>query len=379
MLAKPDVKRKILFILPTFKMGGAERQAFLLARMLYEMDLATSEFWAFTGPGPISDLCNKYNFPWKSIPNPRAGTLIQNIFRQAKFCSSLILKDCDMILPFTLVPNIMAGLFWRFSKARVCIWNQRDTLGGHSCTDRVEKLAASFIPVFVSNSTHGKRYIHDRFNVALKNIHVIPNGIEIVNPINSPDHWRSMIRADESTFVVTMVANLSRYKDHKTLLYAWAQFAERVHNFDNIKLILVGRLDEEYENLSALARQLSICSSIHFLGPIDDVYGFLHICDLAILCSKNEGCPNAILEYMAAGLPVIGTDTPGIREAMGETNINYLFKSGNCDELSDRIYHFYKNIELRKSVGANNKKRVEQKFSPSKMTETTWSIASNFF
>ena len=115
-----------------------------------------------------------------------------------------------------------------------------------------------------------------------------------------------------------MVANLHVYKDHATLLRAWQLVVPRLAATGrSAVLVLAGRPESSAPTVSALADELGIAQSVRFAGPVDDVTGLLSAVDLGVLCTRTEGSPNAVLEYMAAGLPIAGTELPAVRECVG--------------------------------------------------------------
>jgi glycosyltransferase involved in cell wall biosynthesis len=93
--------------------------------------------------------------------------------------------------------------------------------------------------------------------------------------------------------------------------------------------------------------------------------------DLSILSSNTEGLPNVILEEMLSGLPFVGTDIPGIREAVYEENYKYLSKPKDFKELANNILIFANDQELRKEVGQKNKQLIIDNFGFKRMCEET--------
>ncbi len=136
-----------------------------------------------------------------------------------------------------------------------------------------------------------------------------------------------------------MVANLHPGKDHETLLKAWALAVKQIKQ--PARLLLAGRFDNNYQKLSELVSQLEIEFYVTFLEQVDDIASLLRSSDLGILLSPFlnwEGTSNAILEYMLAGLPVIATDTPAIRDIVGPDNIDFLVPVGSISELANFNY-----------------------------------------
>jgi glycosyltransferase involved in cell wall biosynthesis len=107
--------------------------------------------------------------------------------------------------------------------------------------------------------------------------------------------------------------------------------------------------------------------TVRFLGKVDDIAGLLSAVDLCIHSSKTEGCPNGVLEAMAAGLPVIGTDIPGIREAVGEAGNGFLVPVGDHQRMADAIARLVGDPELCVRYGEVLKKRIDEEFSLDQM------------
>src|SRR5207244_1839586 len=103
---------------------------------------------------------------------------------------------------------------------------------------------------------------------------------------------------------------LDAQKGVDVLLQALAGVIGSVPRFH---LLVAGR-GPQAAALQSLARQLGVNAHAHFLGWRDDVPAILGVSDLFVLPSRWEGMPNAVLEAMAAGLPVVATRADGIAE-----------------------------------------------------------------
>jgi glycosyltransferase involved in cell wall biosynthesis len=89
--------------------------------------------------------------------------------------------------------------------------------------------------------------------------------------------------------------------------------------------------------------------------------------DLGIFSSRKEGCPNGVLECMAASLAVTGTDIPGIREAVGETGYPWLAPPGDAEALARHILTLARDTNLRERLGDLNRQRIVEHFTPEQM------------
>src|SRR5260370_39893976 len=94
---------------------------------------------------------------------------------------------------------------------------------------------------------------------------------------------------------------------------------------------------ELMEGLRELAGQLGIQDDVFFLGRCDNVANLLFASEIGVLSSKAEGFANAILEYMAASLPVVATDVGGAREAIAEGETGYTVTAGEDTKMSAPI------------------------------------------
>src|SRR5205085_1382097 len=161
-------------------------------------------------------------------------------------------------------------------------------------------------------------FLRSAFGAPPDRIRVIHNAVELAAPVRNRASWREALQLSERAFVACMVANIGPYKDHVTLLRAWRLVVDKLDVRDlDVALLLAGRFGDDVHNLKALAFDLGLDSSVQFLGHVDDIAGLLSAVDLGVLSSPSESSPNAILEAMASGLPVVGADNSGMREALG--------------------------------------------------------------
>jgi len=133
----------------------------------------------------------------------------------------------DVILSYCMFPNLVCGLVWRWTGARLCVWNQRDE-GLHFKGMRLERLAVRLTRWFLSNSYHGRDFLVQKLGVEPRRIQVVYNGVELEEPVADRAAWRHRLGVDESCFLACMVANLHHFKDHATLLRAWRQVIDRL-------------------------------------------------------------------------------------------------------------------------------------------------------
>jgi glycosyltransferase involved in cell wall biosynthesis len=165
-----------------------------------------------------------------------------------------------------------------------------------------------------------------------------------------------------------MVANLSPFKDHATLLRAWRSVVDAEAGLGGRALLLLaGKPFQPVAPLEALAVDLGVAAHVRFLGQVMDVAGLLAACDVAVLSSPREGMPNAVLEAMASGRPVAGTDNAGIRNAVGSAGAPFLAPPGDAAALAERILRLARNPTLRARIGEAHRHRIAAEFSVERM------------
>jgi len=357
-VAKDSIMKgcRVVFVLGNLELGGAERQALILARYLSEHELADVEVWGFNRSGPVADICEQHGLRWRVVP-------LQRPFDLRNFARLLREIHPDILLPYTLIPNVVCGLVWQRTGARLCIWNQRDE-GIFTLNPQWQLRAAQQTTQFISNSQAGARYLIENLNVDPAKVCVIPNGIEVSPPQSDRCTWRARLEIDETAFVACMVANLHANKDHQTLLKAWRLVVDALKR--DAVLVLAGRHYGAYESLVELTNELGLSNSVRFAGQVSDVAGLLSAVDLGVFSSRSEGCPNGVLECMAAGLAVVGTDIEAIREVVGE---KFLAPSGDAQRFAQIILELADDPDLRATIGAANESKIKEQYNAQRMCE----------
>lgn len=366
-----NANRRIIFILGNLELGGAERQALILARYLSEHEQAHVEVWGFNKSGPVAEICEQHKLAWRVIPYPFSETRLRRFGALFRVAWSFRQAKPDILLPYTFGPNLVCGLIWKLSGARACVWNQRDEgivpFGSPSVPWAVKRTTH-----FISNSHAGARFLIDQLDVEAEKVTVIPNGVETVAAEMDRSAWRERLAVDDRAFVACMVANLHLNKDHATLLHAWRKVVnEFATNGRSALLVLAGRHDGAYESLASLASELQIDDNVRFAGPISDVRGLLSAADVSVFSSHSEGCPNAVLESMAAGLPIAGSDIQGIRDVVGSGGTQFLAPAGDAVSLAQVLLKMAKNPELCRRIGTENSQRVKDKYDSLRMCRET--------
>ena len=358
--------RRIVLILNTFEIGGTERQVLLLARYLARDAGAAVEVWGLRNPGPLSDRCEDLGIPTRIVPVRWDAQTGHGPVGLVKLWVALHRARPDAVLSFTAIPNVACGLLAPTATSGCCIWNQRD--GGFHIDDspRARKAIAG-ADRFIANSEDGRRFLQS-VGAPSTRIDVIENGVELPEPEQTRDAWRERLHVAPDAVVCAMVANLNRDKDHETLLAAWATVMSALRDAPvRPVLVLAGApLDSATRVWSAVDR-LGIIDDVRMPGPVDDVAGLLASVEIGVLSSRSEGCPNSVLEAMAAGLPIAATDIQPIRDVVGTDQQRFLSPPGDADALATRLMALIASEDARKILGNVNRLRARERYSVERM------------
>jgi glycosyltransferase involved in cell wall biosynthesis len=168
-------------------------------------------------------------------------------------------------------------------------------------------------------------------------------------------------RKETGRLTLIIVANLMAYKGHADLFRALAQIAPQLP--PDWTLLCVGRDTGMGPTLAALASELSLAEHIQFLGERRDVARLLADADIGLLVSHEEGFSNAILEGMAAGLPMIVTQVGGNAEAVIDRQTGLVVPPHDPTALAQAILRLASDRSTRLAMGRAARARVQAEFS----------------
>lgn len=197
---------------------------------------------------------------------------------------------------------------------------------------------------------------------------VIANGIP-TNHFSFPRvarrEWRSRVGFGDGHVLFVCVARFSTQKNHSLLLQA---FLRGPASDPNAHLLLVGD-GALREQLEAQAENLGLAHRVHFLGLRSDIPELLAAADVFVLSSDWEGNPLAVMEAMAAGLPVVSTAVGGIPDLLANGREGFLVPRGDVEAFSGAMTFLLRDPETRKSMGMTAARRARESFDVSGMVQ----------
>lgn len=161
---------------------------------------------------------------------------------------------------------------------------------------------------------------------------------------------------------VGMLANLRPVKSPETFLDAAAMIVKKR---PETLFQIAGGGDIERYRKEITVRGLS--DSVQLLGPIKEITSFLDTLDVAVLTSSSEGSPNVIMEYMAAGRPIVSTNVGGIPELLTHQQHGLLIPPHNPHALSESILYLLDNPEEGLAMAKRAREKAIKEFAPEKV------------
>jgi sugar transferase (PEP-CTERM/EpsH1 system associated) len=194
---------------------------------------------------------------------------------------------------------------------------------------------------------------------------VVPNGIDVRNFEHLPakQQARAMLRLSFERMLIGTVARLDPVKRLDVLLQA-------MQSLSDVYAVVVGDGPERAQ-LEAMSERSGLAGRVHFAGQQDEVRTWLAALDVFVLSSDWEGMPNAVLEAMAAGLPVVATAIGGMPQLVVDGVTGLLVPPRDPDALARAITRLLREPDLRHQMGQAGRERVKKRFTVERMVSKT--------
>ena len=239
----------------------------------------------------------------------------------------------------------------------------------------LSRLTKPLVGRYIANSEAVKRFYTKYLGVSSDQIDVLPNGINTASfsmiPKNLALSQSLGITPDDT--VIICVANLHPNKGHRYLLEAFEKlYLEHKEvipamNPSQLKLLIVGDGIEK-ENLKDQIKEYASKGNILFLGKRTDVPSLLRLSHIFVLPTLFEGMSNALMEAMAASLPVITTDIEENRELVKNNETGILVPVQNSDTLLEALEKLTQDPLLRVKLAQSGQAFIQENFSLEKIS-----------
>ena len=353
--------RRILLIIPTLDRCGAEKQLTLLACGL-PRDRFEVHVCALTRDGPLR------------VPLEQAGvpvTVIGKSWKIDPLAYWRLYRHIRRLQPDLVHTWLFAANAYGRQAARQA--GVRHVVAGERCVDpwkrwhelAIDRFLARRSQQLVTNS-QGVVDFYGRHGLPADRFLVIPNAVEPAEPSPiSRDDLLAEFQLPADTRLIAAVNRLWPQKRVKDLI--WAADLLKVAR-DDTHLLIIGDGPQRWR-LQRYRDQIEIADRVHFLGERNDVSRMMPHLDCLWLGSEYEGQSNAILEAMAAGVPVVATDIPGNRDLVLHEQTGFLVRVGDRAGFARWTQYLLDHADVAGRCGQAAVNRVRREFSVQMMID----------
>lgn len=363
---------KIAYVLPNIEAGGTEQHVLMLCRLLDRSRFSPSLITT-AGGGSLFGAFSKH-VPVKVMGDPGRGKRFRSTpWEHARAFASLvrILRDRrpDILHAYLPATNVIGPLAARLARVPRVIVSKRslaDYKERFPLLRHTESFGNRFADVILVNSDAVRRDVERTERHWEGKFRKIYNGVAPIEPWTPEETMASRRREGipPDAIVALCVSNFYPYKGHEDLVEAAARV---VPTFPDVVFLLVGRDSGTLEATRTRIRERGLERSFRFFGSRPDVADLLRASDLFVHPSREEGFSNAILEAMAAGLPVVACNVGGNPEAVVDGETGRLVPTRTSERLADALLEMIGDPKKRKAFGQAGRRRAGGEFSLNRM------------
>ena len=363
------VRRKIVHILPFLDFGGVQTHRLTIAKYI-DRDRDDIRMCCLSGYGAIAKEIEEIGIPVRSfevnprIPNPRAIYRIYKYLRREK---------PDIVHTAVIEANFHGVLASYLAQVAVIIAEEVGVPADRGKRGRfMNRLIVHLSDRIVTKANAVRDYLIEQENIPSTKISVIYNPVDksLFERYLGDEEPPNFIDRDDA-IVIGTVGRLSSEKGHIYLLKA---FQLVLKEMENLELIVVGDGTLK-EYLVRFSQDGEFYDKVIFTGLRRDVPKLLNAMDIFVLPSLTEGLPNALLEAMCSGLPVVASKVGGVPEVVDDGINGFLVEPKDTEALADAILRVISMDEdTRREMGRKGREKVIAKFSPEMYIEKLTSL-----
>lgn len=322
-------KEKIIYFIGTLGNGGAERVISILTRQMVGMGYPV-EIVLYHDSVPFYDI-----HPDVRITYVEKETRSRNLFKNVVWLRRYFVRNADMVISFLAQFNMIALVALFATGIPVIVADRNDPR--HMPKQAPIRVARNLLyylaDVVVVQTQHNKAYFS---NALQKKCRII------YNPVDLQEKKGMALRTEKKKRIVS-AARLMQQKNQLMLIEAFAQvkkdfpdYTLTIYGEGPFRSVLQKRIDE-----------LGLSNSVELPGKVQNIFDCIADADLFVLSSDYEGMPNALIEAMCLGLPVISTRVSGATDLIIDGENGLLADVGDTQQLTDCMKRMLSDPELR--------------------------------
>ena len=355
-------RRKVFYFLDSLEVGGTETQAVELALRLpinvYDVTLGCLRV-----KGPLleklkgSAVAIREFHPTGGLDSPRG------LYQLARLAAYLQREKFDVVHTHDLWTNLMGVVAARMAGVPAIVSSRRDLahFGWYqgrrrNWLRRIQNLSG----VVLANATPIRDALIADDGFAPEKLRVIHNGVDTAKFQRGRRDRERLFPGLQNQKLVVLVGNMhTDVKGHPWLIEAAPAVLKE---FPQTRFVFAGDGDSR-PAFEQQAAKLGLQSNFMFLGRRSDIPDVLASCEIAVLPSRAEGLPNAVLEYMAAGLPAIASRVGGNAELVEDGVTGLLVPPEDSSAIAAALLRLLRDPELSRKMAENGRKVAVENYS----------------
>lgn len=370
---RPSQMRKIavLHIIEQLGIGGAERQ---LLGMLQRFDhdrFAHSVCYYSRLPDSMDDMFRACGVPVLFVD--KHGMSPWSFFRELR-------RVIKRISPDIVHTWMYSANFWGRWAAVTCgvkriIASERSEVRSSHIIERWSERLLRQRTQWLANSRLGALSMERYLGIAADSVRIVPNAVEL--PMCDRTAARHEIREElglsDAMMLVVMVARIRPEKNYPMFVRVASRVCQRRAD---VVFVGIGAVDQLVE-LKPLIESLDMTDRVRFTGERHDVHRWLAAGDVFCFTTNYEGFPNAILEAMLAGLPIVTTAFASVGEILPGPEYGVTVPLNDDERMAAEIVHLLDDPGLRSQLGQAAQAFVRDRFTWAKLVETMEQLYSD--
>jgi L-malate glycosyltransferase len=362
-------RTRVLHLITSLEVGGTERQAVELLKRIdrrrFDARLAALRL---EGPlyGEVEDLFPRVpQFPLTSFYNANAARQLMRLRNW------MVGERVDILHAHDFYAGLLGAAAARLAGVRVIACQRHMRLSDRRVHEWGTRLTHRLAHRVLVNSEAIRDHLLAGGHVAPEKIVVVRNGLNAAALDNDGRAKRRAallreLNLDEGAKLIGLVARLQTVKGHRYFIEAASRIAAAEPKA-HFLLVGDGALRREIEEQAA---RLGVNDRVHLLGDRNDAALVPAGFDVAVSASLSEGLPNAVMEAIAAGAPVVATAVGGTTELIIDGATGFLVPAADADALARRILDTLRNPELSARMAAHGRRRALSQFGMRRMVES---------
>jgi len=354
-------------VIGQLQQGGAEGQLAMLARGLSRTGFEPAVACLSEVAEPHASDLRRDGIPVSVFP--RRGR--RDLARVRRLAAMLRETGAHLVHSFLVGANAYAYGASRLSGLGRLVVSSRTTMPSPSRSSRwVQSWVFRSDSKVIANSETVKDFTSSYYRVPAGSIRVVRNGVDTSGARRAAGD-RAAARAElgvpDGAVLVGTVGRLSREKNLDLFVDLAVALARES---SSARFAVVGD-GPRRDALARSIREAGLAERVALTGPRSDVPRLLAAMDVFVMTSDTEGLPNAVLEAMAAGLPVVATRVGGVRELVSDGISGHLVPPGQIVPLLTAVRALALDPGLRERHGGAGRERIESEFGVARMVEST--------